>query len=231
MNQIIEEKKLSLEQLKKNFWFDLILNVITIVVLVFVIRTYIISPFQVFGPSMCDTLNYQNGECSRSYGEYIIVNKFGYLNLFGWKIGEPQRGDIIVFHPPHNQGEYFIKRVIGLAGETVKFQDGDIYIVNKTHPEGLKLEENYLNSVNKGNTLPREGQTEYTVPEGTYFVMGDNRKFSSDSRHCFNETLVTTNCKTSTDEAHFLPVKNIEGKAWIILWPFNKIGFIQHPTY
>src|SRR5262249_27485089 len=152
----IEEKQLDFEKLRKNFWFDLAVNVITIVLLVFIIRTFIISPFQVFGPSMCDTLNYQDGLCNRSYGEYLIVNKFWYLNIFGLKIGEPHRGDIIVFHPPHNQGDYFIKRVIGLPGETIKFEGGEVYIYNSAHPNGFKLEENYLNDINKGNTLPRE---------------------------------------------------------------------------
>lgn len=212
------------------FWLDIALNIIIIVGLVFIIRSYIISPFQVFGPSMCDTLNNVDGTCQRSYGEYIIVNKLGYQNFFGWQIGLPKRGDIVVFHPPQNKEEYFIKRVIGLPGETIKLQNGEVYLFNDEYPEGFELEELYLNAENSGSTIPKGGETIFEIPAGHFFVMGDNRKYSSDSRHCFSESAFSSECKAESD-SHFLPFQNIEGKAWVILWPVNKLAVIKDPEY
>jgi signal peptidase I len=213
------------------FWLDIVLNIAIIVALVLVIRTFFISPFQVFGPSMCDTLNNIDNKCMKGYGEYIIINKFGYQNIIGWQVGTPKRGDIIVFHPPHNKEEYFIKRVIGLPGETVKLIDGYVYIFNEQSKEGFKLDEPYLNDSNKGNTHPYiKDLNTFEVPEANYFVMGDNRLYSSDSRHCFRESLSDNNCGKDP-LAPFLPRPNIEGKAWIILWPLSKISAISDPTY
>jgi len=214
-----------------NFWLDVVLNIIIIVALVFLIRTFVISPFQVSGPSMCDTLNYIDNQCQRSFGEYLIVNKFGYQNFFGWQIGMPKRGDIIVFHPPKNDSEFFIKRVIGLPGETVKLKSGEVYIFNKEHPEGYALDETYLNSVNSGNTHPyREDLTIYEIPQGNYFVLGDNRVASSDSRSCFKETPGGQPCKQG-EASPYLPLDHIEGKAWLVLWPITKLAILADPAY
>lgn len=213
------------------FWLDVLLNIIIIVAMVVVIRTFIISPFQVYGPSMCDTLNNVEGVCQRAYGEYLIVNKFGYLNFFGWKVGEPQRGDIIVFHPPQNDAEFFIKRVIGLPGETVKLKEGKVYIYNNLNPEGFALEEEYLNEINSGNTHPyNRNNVIFEVPQNHYFVMGDNRVASSDSRSCFQETASDDPCN-GEGKSSFLTLDHIEGKAWIVLWPINKISFLKSPQY
>lgn len=214
-----------------NFWLDVVLNIVIIVALVFLIRTFVISPFQVSGPSMCDTLNYIDGQCQRNFGEYLIVNKFTYQNFLGWQIGLPQRGDIVVFHPPRNDNEFFIKRIIGLPGETVKLKGGDVYIYNKEHPEGFVLDEQYLNSVNSGNTHPyRDDLTIFEIPQGNYIVFGDNRIASSDSRSCFKETPGGQPCKQG-EASPYLPLDHIEGKAWIILWPLSKISLVQNPAY
>lgn len=85
------------------FGFDILLNLIIIASMVFLIRTFLISPFQVYGPSMCDTMNNIDNVCQHGYGEYIIVNKFGYQSFPGWQVGLPKRGDIVVFHPPINK--------------------------------------------------------------------------------------------------------------------------------
>ena len=107
---------------------------------------------------MCDTFNYFDGSCNTGYGEYIIVNKFGYQNFLGWQVGLPQRGDVIVFHPPHNDTEFFIKRIIGLPGETVKIIDNKIFIFNSEFPDGFELDEIYLNARNEDNTVrPKRG--------------------------------------------------------------------------
>jgi signal peptidase I len=234
--KVIAKNNIKLEENEKipvSFWIDIVLNIVVIVALVLIIRTFVISPFQVFGPSMCDTLNYIEGKCVKGYGEYIIIDKISYQNFFGWQVGLPKRGDVVVFHPPHNQEEYFIKRIVGLPGETVKIQNGDIYIYNDQYKEGIKLDEDYLNAANQGNTHPNSYVKDldtFEVPKDYYFVLGDNRLFSSDSRHCFRESLADNNCGKDP-LAPFLPKANIEGKAWLILWPINKIGFLQHPSY
>jgi signal peptidase I len=220
---------------KRSFFtafLDLVLNLAIIVGLVLIIRTFIISPFQVFGPSMCDTFNNFFNKCGDSFGEYLIVNKFGYQNFFGWQIGLPGRGDIVIFHPPHNEGEFFIKRIIGLPGETVKLIDGDVYILNDENPKGFILDEPYLNTENnhntKNDTIP--DMTVFEVPEESYLVFGDNRLHSSDSRSCFAETNSTKACEQE-GKSPYLTLDHIEGKAWIILWPFNRMSFIEDPVY
>ncbi len=213
------------------FALDILLNLVIIAAMVFIIRSFLISPFQVYGPSMCDTLNNIDNSCQHGYGEYIIVNKLGYQNFFGWQVGTPQRGDIVVFHPPMNKEEFFIKRVIGLPGETVELKDGYVYIHNSAHPEGYKLDEPYLNSTNSGNTHPfTDNMTIFEVPSDGYFVMGDNRTQSSDARTCFKESITSGGCD-QPGGTPYIKISNIEGKAWIVLWPLSKIEVLNNPSY
>lgn len=201
---------------------DIFLNIFVVVILVYVVRTYLVSPFQVFGPSMCDTLNKLNQQCQEGFGEYLIVNKAVYYPFFGYRYETPQRGDIIVFKPPHNTKEYYIKRIIGLPGEKVKLSNGKVYIYNKEHQSGWELPESYLSAENKNNTFPIPAQlvTNYEVPENSYFVLGDNRRKSTDSRTCFR---AYGDAECNAEKNHFLPIDLIDGKAWVVLWPFNKI--------
>ncbi len=201
---------------------DISLNVIIVVVLVVLMRTFIMTPFQVYGISMCNTLNYINDKCQDGYGDYIIINKSSYLRLPGWTVGTPQRGDIIVFRPPHNNHEFYIKRVIGLPGETVKLIDGYVYIFSDKYPQGIKLDEPYLSDDNNGSTFATGGINEFTVPADQYFVLGDNRKRSSDSRLCFKESSASPNCGEK-GASSFLTMDNIEGKAALVLWPRPEI--------
>lgn len=213
------------------FWLDIALNLVIIVGLVFVIRSYLISPFQVYGPSMCDTLNYIDDNCNRGYGEYLIVNKFNYQNFLGWQVGLPKRGDIVVFHPPLNDEEFFIKRIIGLPGETVKIEDGKVFIYNDERPDGYELEEQYLSANNAGATHPLISNLRtFEVPENQYFVLGDNRQQSSDSRSCFIESLSGSKCGEN-GSTPFLTMDNMEGKAALILWPLQKISTVNRPKY
>lgn len=210
---------------------DLLVNIAIIILLVLGIRTYLISPFQVYGPSMCDTLNYINGECKHRFGEYLIVNRAVYFPFFDtYRYRLPIRGDIVVFKPPNNQEEYYIKRVIGLPGEKVKIQNGKVYLMNTDHTAWWELPEPYLNDKNKGRTYPlvAYSTTEYVVPEGQYFVLGDNRLESTDSRHCFH-TRSTSQCAEKSE--HFLPLDRVEGKASLVLWPFNKVRALPNPSY
>ena len=222
------------------FFGEIILDAVIIITLVLFIRSYIVAPFQVHGTSMCNTLNYQNGICNTGYGEYLIISKFGYI------IGQPKRGDIIVFRPPgttqfnkleslfrtlfHLDGqEFFIKRVIGLPGDTIELKNGNVYLTNSTHPNGTKLDEPYLSAENQGKTYPLiPGKTTFHVPEGEYLVFGDNRLVSTDARSCFRSTFIE-GCRTEND--HFISPESMEGRAWLILFPFNKIGTVKRTEY
>ena len=221
-----------LQQTNPTLYFmgDLLVNILIIVVLVYSVRTYLISPFQVSGPSMCNTLNYINESCQDAFGEYLIVNKAVYYPFFGHRYREPRRGDIIVFRPPHNKKDFYIKRVIGLPGEKVQLKSGKVYIFNKEHQSGMELPEPYLSEENRGKTYPLNSQliASFDVPEGYYFVMGDNRRKSTDSRTCFRGS-GESECADPLN--HFLPVNLVEGRASVVLWPFSKIRFLGNPDY
>lgn len=118
-------------------------------------KYFIAAKVTVISGSMMDTL--KKGDC-------LISSKLPYV------FGEPQRGDIVVFHFPDDEEQVFIKRLIGLPGETIEIVDGYVYV------EGVLLEENYVRGERKGNYGP------YLVPEGEYFMLGDNRLGSEDSR-------------------------------------------------
>ncbi|MFD1952697.1 signal peptidase I [Paenibacillus thailandensis] len=172
------------------------------VLLVFVIRTFLFSPFIVEGPSM---------EPNFYTGERLIVNKILY------KFREPERGEVVVFHVPE-QGRDFIKRVIAVSGDTIKVDGDDVYV------NGEKIEEPYLAEAiqeahargelyNNGPNpnYPNSRQSETTVPEGSIFAMGDHRNNSQDSR-----------------DIGFISEKEIVGRADVIFWPLDKISIINH---
>lgn len=212
----------------KTFILEFIIDAVIIFGLVFgIIRPFVIAPYHVHGTSMCDTLNAYDGFCNPGFGEYLIINKIGYL------LGTPQRGDIVVLEPPGlepgSAEEFFIKRIIGLPGETVELRDGEVFISNSDRPNGFKLNEPYLNEENRGHTQPSiPGKTKFVVPSGKYFVMGDNRRVSSDSRSCFR-SIYAEGCITG-DNA-FVTKNRLEGKAWLILWPLKVMGTAKTPTY
>ncbi len=205
---------------------DLVVNVIIIVALVILVRKFLISPFQVFGPSMCNTLNSIEGTCHRGFGEYLIVNKAIYQDFFGWRFSNPERGDIIVFRPPHNEKDFYIKRVIGTPGDIVKIKSGKVYVKAAGSKKEEELKEPYTHE--QVSTFLYQNPTDtFTVPEGKYFLLGDNRKESTDSRTCFGPSGFA--CRDPED--FFLPVERIQGKAWVILWPFNNLRLLKNPDY
>lgn len=198
---------------------EILIDVGIIIGLVLIIRTFIVAPFQVHGSSMCPTFNYVNGICETDFGEYLIIAKFKYL------FEEPKRGDIIVFRPPNEskdtkdtKEEFFIKRIIGLPGETLEISNGEVFV------DGKKLKESYLKG--KKTYLPDGIYKKYEIPEGKYFVMGDNRDHSIDSRWCFRDSSVN-GCKGG--KTPYLTKEMIQGKSWLILYPLNEIGIIASP--
>lgn len=198
----------------------------SIVILVLIIRGFILSPYEVSGPSMCPYFNSyrENVQCYDGPGEYIIVSKFWYY------FSEPKRGDIIVFRKPApGLGESYIKRIIGLPGETVRLRDGKVFVYNAEHPEGWELPEaEYLSAENLNNTQASYNLTEFTVPENSYFVMGDNRAQSLDSRAHFS----TKNPEfRSVETTAYVPYDNISGRAWLVIWPFGQAKIIHDPQY
>lgn len=142
---------------KKPFWREVLEWVVTIIAAVaiaFVVRTFLFEPVRVDGNSMNYTL---------ANGEIMLVTKPEYL------LGDPQRFDVVICHYPGRGNTNFVKRIVGLPGDTVAVQDGFLYV------NGEKYAEEYI--TNRPNyTLP-----EYEVPEGMYFVLGDNRSNSNDS--------------------------------------------------
>jgi len=167
--------------------FELAKIIIVALVIVIPIRYFLIQPFYVKGASMEPTF-YDH--------EYLIVNELIY------RMEEPKRGDVIVFKYPRNPEQFFIKRVIALPGESIKIENGSIYIKKVDSEDWFLLDESeYLDESVK--TYPN---FETEVLEGEYFVMGDNRSSSLDSR-IFGAV-----------------AKNfIIGKTWLRAWPMDKI--------
>lgn len=182
------------------YFADLVMSVAVIFGVAWFVRTMVISPFYVEGSSMVPTLE---------DGDFLIVNKLGF------HFWDPERGDTVIFRPPDQPGIFYVKRVIGLPGETLSFEGGEVKVINNEHPEGWLLEENYLNVQNKGKTwLPAHKDQKIYVPEERYFLMGDNRNHSSDSRAW------TT---LHPDVGGTVPGKMIVGEAEVRAWIPEKV--------
>ena len=159
---------------------------------VWLVITFVGQRTEVEGASMENTLH---------NGDDLIVDKLSY------RFHDPERFDIIVFPFQFQDNTYYIKRIIGLPGETVQIMDdGSIYI------NGEKLEENYGMEVIKPETIGRAAEP-IELGDDEYFVMGDNRNNSSDSR---------------TDMVGNIKRENIIGKAWLRIWPVSDFGVLQH---
>jgi len=131
-------------------------------VIIIPLRYYVVQPFFVLGASMEPT--FENGD-------YLIIDEISY------RLSEPEREDVVVFKYPYDTKQYYIKRIVGLPGEIVSFKDGKIIIKNKENPDGFFLDENYI--LNEKETF---GGGEVKLGHDEYFVLGDNRGASSDSR-------------------------------------------------
>lgn len=169
----------------KGLFRELIETVVFALILALLIKAFAFETTLVDGPSMQPTLY---------TGERLWLNKAIYhLRL-------PRRGEVIVFRNPKNPAKDYIKRLIGLPGDRVAIKDGTVYI------NGQPLVENH-------QMIPqRSNYPETVVPEGSVFVLGDNRSNSEDSR---------------SDTLGFIPLKNIKGKAFVIYWPLNRLALIR----
>lgn len=220
------EKKTTGDFVLTRFLLDLLIDVVIVVLMVVVIRSFIFSPFRVHGPSMCDTLNVYNDECYNGDGEFILVSRLATWDLFGWSLGSLDRGDIIVFQAPYSEpGEYYIKRIIGMPGDTLRIENGYIYLKNGNGSFVL-LDEPYLNEDNLGHTYPyRSSSQTFEVPEDGYFALGDNRTKSSDARRCFQQL----GCTDETSP--YLTLDYIQGEAKVVLFPFSHFRFLYAQDY
>jgi signal peptidase I len=160
---------------------------ILVAVAVFALLRFTVQSYSVVMSSM--EPNFQEGEC-------IMVSKMSYRS------SGPQRGDVIVFNPPFDSQFPFIKRVIGLPGETVEIKDEKVFI------DGIPLEEEYIME------LPNYTMSAQEIPENEYFVLGDNRNNSNDSHNNWT-----------------VPRDNIIGKAWFTYWPPSKLKVVKHYSY
>jgi signal peptidase I len=148
----------------KTFWqsaWELARFAIIALIIVVPIRMFVMEPFVVSGSSMFPTFD---------NGDYLIVDKLSY------ELGNPQRSDVVIFRYPNDQTKFFIKRIIGLPNETVDIKNGIVTITNSVHPDGLVLDEPYIKNVSSTST-------HFELKDDEYFVMGDNRNASSDSRY------------------------------------------------
>lgn len=185
---------------------EIVETLVLTLVIYLLIHNFIAQPFEVEQDSMYPTV---------AAGEYVLIDKVSP------RFSDYQRGDIVVFNPPAGYSEGgvpFIKRVIGLPGDTVRLENGKVFVT----PAGgvpVLLDEPYIRKDINGKpepTIPRDAQgtSQWTVPTGSYFVMGDNRTVSQDSRV-------------------FGPITRdlIIGRAWLRYFPLNKIGIVQRPVY
>jgi len=166
-----------------SFW-ELARFALLAIAIVIPIRMFIAQPFIVSGSSMVPTF---------TNGEYLIVDELSY------KLGEPERGDVVIFRYPNDQKKFFIKRIIGLPNEIVEIDGSTITITNEETEEKIKLNEPYVKNISENNIR-------FELRDDEYYVMGDNRTASSDSRYW-----------------GAVPKKLLIGKAFLRLLPISKI--------
>lgn len=176
------------------FIWETIKVIVISLAIILPIRYYLVQPFFVKGASM---------EPNFEDGDYLLVDEISY------RFSPPARGDVVIFRFPEDRSQFFIKRIVGLPGETVEIKNNKVIIYNASDSDGFVLAEDYLDPSQEtlGNMLIR-------LDDNEYFVLGDNRLASSDSRRWgpVNKTLIT-------------------GKAFLRAWPFNKFDKINSIIY
>jgi signal peptidase I len=202
---------------KPSFLREIIETALLALLIFVLVRTFVLN-FKVDGRSMLPT--FENGEM-------LLVNRNAYRTLDTWDIvdwipgvderegiplldfGAPERGDVVVFTPPApGEDKPYIKRVIGVAGDEIHVREDAVFV------NGVRLDEGYIGGRDSICPLGWQNCGPLTVPDDTVYVMGDNRTNSEDSRY-FGA----------------VPVDNIIGKAWIVYWPIDGWGTVDHPEY
>lgn len=177
-----------------SFSWETIKVVVISLAIIIPIRYYLVQPFYVKGASM---------EPSYEDGDYLLVDELTY------RLREPERGEVIVFRYPEDPSQFFIKRIIGLPEETVEIKNNRVIVYNKENPSGHILLEGYLSSDQEtlGNMIMK-------LDDNDYFVLGDNRLHSSDSRRwgAINKT-------------------SIRGRALLRPWPLDRASRLTSPEY
>ena len=158
---------------------DWVVSIVIAVVLAMIIRTFVVELYLVDGPSMRPTLQ---------HAQRLVVNKFIY------HFRAPEKGEVLIFRYPKDPSRDFIKRVIAVPGDTIEIKDGNVFV------NGELQNEDYILSKCRGD-YPKS-----TIPEGHFFVMGDNRNNSEDSRF---------------PDVGFVPFDLIKGKAMLVFWPLD----------
>lgn len=189
----MEETKLKISGFKYwiNFTWEILKIVIISLAIIIPIRYFLIQPFFVNGASMDP--NFLDGD-------YLIIDEISY------RFNDPERGDVIVFRYPLDTSQFFIKRIVGLPDEIIEIKDGKIFIYSEETPD----EKVVLNESEYLEDSHTPGNLQITLSENEYFVLGDNRRASSDSRKWGG-----------------LNEKYITGRAWIRAWPFNRIEVLE----
>ncbi len=173
------------------FSWDIIKVAVIALVLAGLVRYFLVQPFFVEGASM--EPNFENGE-------YLLVDELSY---YFKSVG---RGEVVVFHYPLDTSKYYIKRVIGLPEETVEIKNSQVTIYNDGYPNGFALNESYL-----PKSLTTDGQIKEKLGKDEYFVLGDNRPVSYDSRRW-----------------GVLPKNDIVGRVWVRAWPFSRVAIFSY---
>src|SRR3989338_1904124 len=183
MEEVVEEKKPA--EKKAGSWWELVRFALIALLIVIPVRILVAQPFVVSGSSMQPT--FENGD-------YLIIDELSY------RLSLPKRYDVVVFRYPGDTKKFFIKRIIGLPNETVQIQGEDVIIKNEENPEGFKLDQPYVKQSGKNEMA-------FKLKDSEYFVMGDNRRASSDSRYWGP-----------------VPRKNMIGRPILRLLPTERIG-------
>lgn len=181
------------------FFVDIIETVVIAIFIFVVVYMFLLQPHQVRGESMLPT--FENSQ-------YILTDKLSY------RFSPPQRGDVVVFKSPQDGSFDYIKRIIGLSGEKVKLSAGKVIIINSDYSGGQTLNESYTNGAPTAPGVKLGEGEEYLIPPDHFFVLGDNRSQSTDSR-VFGA----------------IKKESIIGRAWVRYWPLPKLSFVQQVQY
>lgn len=178
-----------------NFFIEVVKVIVLALAIIIPVRYFLIQPFYVRGASM---------EPNFYDYEYLIIDEISY------RFRDPERGEVVVIRDPRNPKQYFIKRIVGLPGEKIKIRDGGVWITNDAYPQGFFLDE----SMYLPEDLTTSGDRIYALKENEYFLLGDNRPASLDSRSIG-------------------PVQSekIIGKVWIRAWPLKRAEAFDSVTY